>query len=115
MLEAMHRQAMAKSTKSMLNWNPIRMIGEMMPTAQKRKNKFTASVSANLVRLLDQRAAQLKVNRSTAVETAIELWLRKQCESEEEEYFARTAKEMNEDARDWNAISTASSMRTWNK
>lgn len=83
-----------------------------MPTKE-RKSKFTASVKEKLVELLDKRVAKLKVNRSVAVEEAIELWLRKQAEQEEEAYFAATAQEMNEDARAWNATTTDSARRTW--
>ncbi|HEY9868527.1 MAG TPA: ribbon-helix-helix protein, CopG family [Candidatus Obscuribacterales bacterium] len=84
-----------------------------MRSAREPKSKFTASVRANLVKLLDQKAAQLKLNRSDAVEEAIELWLRKQSEIAEDEYFAATAKEMNEDARAWNETTTDSARRTW--
>lgn len=84
-----------------------------MSLAKQRKSKFTASVREKLVKLVDKRAAQLKVNRSDVVEEAIELWLRKQAEQEEETYFATAAKEMNEDAGAWNATTTVSARRTW--
>ncbi len=82
-----------------------------MPAAGERKSKFTASVRNNLVVLLDEKAAQLKVNRSEAIEAAIELWLCKQAEHDEEEYCSRVAEEMNSDARSWNATTTASFKR----
>ncbi|HEY9792586.1 MAG TPA: ribbon-helix-helix protein, CopG family [Candidatus Obscuribacterales bacterium] len=78
-----------------------------------RKSKFTASVRQHLVELLDKRAAKLKLNRSDAVEEAIELWLRAQAEQDEETYFATAAKEMNADAKSWNATTTQSARRKW--
>ncbi|MBI4532397.1 MAG: ribbon-helix-helix protein, CopG family [Candidatus Melainabacteria bacterium] len=85
----------------------------LMPIARERKSKFTASVREKLVKLLDDRASQLKVNRSEAVAEAIELWLQKQAEQEEEAYFTASAKEMNQDAQTWNVTTTSSCPRTW--
>jgi len=82
-----------------------------MAVAREPKSKFTASVRNNLVTMLDQKAAQLKVNRSEAIEEAIELWLTRQAERDEEEYCSRVAEEMNTDARSWNATTTASFKR----
>ncbi len=85
----------------------------MSKKAFERKKRFTASVRGNLVNRLDKKAAQLKVNRSDVVEEAIELWLHKKVAEEEEDYFVSAAKEMNEDARAWNAHTTVSSTRNW--
>ena len=85
-----------------------------MPAGIKeRKGKFTASVKEKLIDLLDKKVAQLHVNRSDAVEQAIELWLKKQAEADEETYFAAIAQEMNDDARQWNATTTDSAKRNW--
>jgi metal-responsive CopG/Arc/MetJ family transcriptional regulator len=81
-------------------------------TPRMRKTKFTASVQEKLVMLLDQRVTQLKVTRSEAVEEAIELWLKKQSEQDEEEYFVTAAKEMNQDAQSWNSLTSESFRRT---
>ncbi len=75
------------------------------------KSKFTASVRKKLVDLLDEKAAKLKLNRSDAVESAIELWLQRIAEEEEENYYAAAAAEMNEEAKAWNATTTASALR----
>ncbi len=75
------------------------------------KSKFTASVRKKLVDLLDEQAAKLKLNRSDVVESAIELWLKKLAEEEEEKYFSVAAAEMNKDAKVWNATTTASVLR----
>jgi len=75
------------------------------------KSKFTASVRESLVESLDKKAAQLKVNRSAAVEKAIEVWLGKLAEEEEEEYFAKHAQELNEEARSWNALVASELLR----
>ena len=85
----------------------------LMPAARERKSKFTASVKEKLVKLLDDKASQLKVNRSEAVAEAIELWLQRQAEQEEEAYFATAANDMNEDARAWNVTTTNSSQHIW--
>jgi metal-responsive CopG/Arc/MetJ family transcriptional regulator len=85
----------------------------MSAGTKERKSKFTASVREKLVDLLDAKVAQLKVNRSDAVERAIELWLRKLAEEEEEAYFSAAAAEMNKDASAWNATTTRSARRTW--
>ncbi len=79
-----------------------------LATIKDRKSKFTASVKEKLVSLVDEKAAKLKVSRSDIVERAMEMWLRKQVELEEEAYFQSAAAEMNEDARAWNAITTSS-------
>jgi Ribbon-helix-helix protein, copG family len=89
------------------------MGAKMVASTRERKSKFTASVRENLVTLLDAKVAQLKVNRSDAVERAIELWLRKLAEEEEEAYFSTAASEMNEDASAWNATTSYSARRTW--
>ncbi|MBX9879044.1 MAG: ribbon-helix-helix domain-containing protein [Candidatus Obscuribacterales bacterium] len=70
------------------------------------KSKFTASVRETVVDRLDEKVAQLKVNRSEAVEQAIEMWLRKKAEEEEEAYFANYV-ETEEDAS-WVALTTYS-------
>ncbi len=80
-----------------------------------RKSKFTASVTAKLVELLDEKVARLKLNRSDAIEEAIELWLKQQAEKEEEEYFIASADAMNEEARSWNSTTSASAQRIWDK
>ena len=79
--------------------------------SKENKGKFTASVRQKLIDLLDERAAKLKLNRSDAVESAIELWLQKLSEEEEEKYFSAAAAEMNEDAKAWNATTTVSALR----
>lgn len=76
------------------------------------KSKFTASVRESLVESLDKKVAQLKVNRSAAVEQAIEMWLRKIAEEEEEAYFAKHAQELNEDARWWNELTGSEFLRS---
>lgn len=73
------------------------------------KSKFTASVRKTLVEHLDQKVAQLKLNRSEAVEQAIEIWLKKKAEEEEEAYFANYV-ETEEDAS-WVALTTESFWR----
>lgn len=75
------------------------------------KSKFTASVRETIVERLDERAAQLKVNRSEAVEQAIEMWLRRKAEEEEEAYYANYPEEMKEEDRSWTALTTASFFR----
>jgi metal-responsive CopG/Arc/MetJ family transcriptional regulator len=80
---------------------------------REKRNKFTASVRDGLVERLDEKVAELKVTRSAAVEQAIELWLAKLTEQEEEAYFAACAKEMNDDARTWNATTTQSARNNW--
>jgi metal-responsive CopG/Arc/MetJ family transcriptional regulator len=82
-------------------------------TARERKSKFTASVKQRLVALVDKKAAKLKISRSEVVEEAMEMWLRSQAESEEAAYFESAAAEMNEDARSWNAVTTASVRHGW--
>lgn len=77
------------------------------------KSKFTASVRETVVERLDQKVAQLKVNRSEAVEQAIEMWLKRVAEEEEEAYFANYT-ETPEDAS-WVALATYSAMRTWDE
>ncbi|MBX9771379.1 MAG: ribbon-helix-helix domain-containing protein [Candidatus Obscuribacterales bacterium] len=73
------------------------------------KSKFTASVRESIVDHLDQKAAELKLNRSEAVERAIEMWLTKLAEEEEEEFFANYV-QTDEDAS-WTALTTASFWR----
>ncbi len=73
------------------------------------KSKFTASVRGSLVEHLDQKVAQLKLNRSEAVEQAIEMWLKKLAEKEEEEFFEKYV-QTDEDAS-WTALTTYSFMR----
>ena len=85
----------------------------MPPTTSKeQKSKFTASVNHSLVVLVDEQAAKLNVTRSHVIEEAMEMWLRKQADLEEEKYFQRAAAEMNEDARSWNATTTTSARHT---
>lgn len=78
----------------------------MMNKTKERKSKFTASVTKRLVAMVDEKCTQLNLSRSDAVEQAMELWLRQQEELEDEEYFASAAKEMNDDASDWTALTT---------
>lgn len=80
---------------------------------KERKSKFTASVTEKLMERLDQKARQLKVNRSDAVEEAIEMWLNKLAEKDEEAYFTLAANEMNTDARLWNATTSTFARRAW--
>lgn len=77
------------------------------------KSKFTASVRKGVVQRLDEKVARLKVNRSEAVEQAIEMWLQRLAEEEEEAYFAKHAQELNEDARSWTELTTESARRSW--
>lgn len=60
----------------------------------KVKSKLTASVRPALVELFDQKVSELKVDRSDAVEQAIEMWLNRRTEEEEEVYFATYASEL---------------------
>ena len=78
----------------------------MQTFKKERKSKFTASVKEKLVAMVDERAAKLKVTRSDVVEQAMELWLRKQTELEEEKYFQTAAAEMNADANSWNTLTS---------
>lgn len=78
------------------------------------KSKFTASVRESLVESLDKKVAELKVNRSAAVEQAIEMWLQKIAEEEEEAYFAKHAKELNEESRSFTElVSSEFFRRSW--
>ncbi len=77
------------------------------------KSKFTASVRESIVDHLDQKAAALKLNRSEAVEQAIEMWLKRLAEEEEEKFFANYV-QTDEDAS-WTALTTYSLMRNHNE
>lgn len=83
----------------------------MQSSNRERKSKFTASVRERLVELVDGQAAKLNLTRSDIIEQAMEMWLRRQAQLEEEKYFLSAAKEMNEDARDWNTV-TGQTLRT---
>lgn len=82
----------------------------MRSTGNERKSKFTASVRERLVRLVDEKARRLDVTRSEVIEEAMEMWLSKQEELEEERYFQSASEEMNKDAKEWNAL-TSNSLR----
>lgn len=79
-----------------------------MATVKEPRSKFTASVREKVVAMVDERCATLNLSRSDAVEEAMEMWLHKQEELDEEKYFAEAASEMNADARQWNSLTTKS-------
>lgn len=79
------------------------------------RKRFTASVREQLVDLVDQHAAKLEVTRSDVIEQAMELWLQKQSDLEEEAYFQQAAEEMNADAKDWNTLTSKSQRRNRNQ
>lgn len=79
-----------------------------MTSTRDRKSKFTASVNERIVAKVDEQAYRLKVSRSDIVQEAMEMWLQKQSELEDEEYFRNNAAEMNADAKEWNALSSQS-------
>jgi hypothetical protein len=77
--------------------------------AQSRKIKFTASVSSTVNARFDTFLKKLKkTNKSEAIEEAMELWLCRVSEAEDEKYYAQAATEMNADSRDWSTATTAS-------
>ena len=76
----------------------------VMATPKEKQRRVTASLRDRLVERVDREAARLAVTRSDAFEQALELWLRKLEELEEEKYFEQAAAEMNADAKDWNAL-----------
>jgi metal-responsive CopG/Arc/MetJ family transcriptional regulator len=82
-----------------------------MSAHKDKKSKFTASVNKRVVDMVDKRATELKMTRSDIVEQAMEMWLKKHDEQEEENYFLATAAEMNADAKDWNTITSKSGIR----
>jgi metal-responsive CopG/Arc/MetJ family transcriptional regulator len=84
----------------------------MRAIGKERKSKFTASVKKRLVALVDERAAKLNLTRSDVVEQAMEMWLARQAEAEEERYFQAAASEMNADAKAWNALTSRSVAET---
>jgi metal-responsive CopG/Arc/MetJ family transcriptional regulator len=79
-----------------------------MHTARARTKKFTASVDERILEMIDARAQKLESTRSDIVEQAMKLWLKKQIEQEEEQYFSAAAEEMNTDAELWNALTSQS-------
>lgn len=79
------------------------------------RKRFTASVREQLVDLVDQHAAKLEVTRSDVIEQAMELWLQKQSDLEEEAYFQQAAEEMNADAKDWNTLTSKSQRHNRNQ
>lgn len=76
----------------------------MMAISKEKQKRVTASLKERLVERVDIEAAKLAVSRSDAFEQALELWLRRLEELEEEQYFKLAAKEMNADAKDWNDL-----------
>lgn len=79
--------------------------GDVMVSSDRKR--FTASVREQLVDLVDQHAAKLEVTRSDVIEQAMEMWLQKQSDLEEEAYFQQAAEEMNADAKDWNTLTNS--------
>jgi metal-responsive CopG/Arc/MetJ family transcriptional regulator len=79
-----------------------------------RKTKWTVTVKPQLCEEVD---AYVKlhgtVNRSTVVERALELWLARQLEEEEEAYYQKNAAELNTDSKSWLRITRESAKRTW--
>jgi metal-responsive CopG/Arc/MetJ family transcriptional regulator len=83
----------------------------MQTTVKEKKGKLSATVRESLISKVDEYAESIGATRSDLVERALESWLRQQAELADEAYFASAAKEMNADARDWNALTSKSVSR----
>lgn len=77
-----------------------------------RKIKFTVSVSGPLNDRFDKYMEKLQLtNKSEAIEQAMTLWMRRIAESEDAEFYANSAAELNAESKDWTQATTDSVRR----
>lgn len=87
-----------------------------MPDSRARKQKWTVTIAPEIEKQVEsflKKHKQEKITRSAIVEEAMELWLAKQNEVDEERYFQAHAAELNADSKSWSRITTEAAKHIW--
>lgn len=75
--------------------------------SSERKVKFTVSISGSVSEQFDKYMRKRKLsNKSEAIEQAMSLWMQRIAESEDADFYAISAAELNSDAQDWTQATT---------
>jgi hypothetical protein len=81
-----------------------------------RKPKWTVTIAAEIDEQVEsylKKNKKLNLNRSAIVQEAVEIWLAKQSEEEEEAYYKAHAAELNADSESWTRITNEAANYIW--